>query len=593
MSVTNGGVGPIPPIDYTSRSFSEILSDLEAAIPTYLPEWTSTSPNDMGILLLELFSYVGDELNYYIDRVANEAFLPTATQRSSVLNLAYLIDYAPQGSLPSSTTMSLAIPSTLSADFVLPAGAQFSTQGSTTAQPVVFELAEAATITTAMAGTSITSVGGNPLTVVQGITVSSEAVGSSTGAPNQIYSLFNTPVIQGSVQVFVDEGAGPIPWTDVPDLIDTGPYDAVFLVSEDANGIDYVNFGDGTNGAIPAPQSPITVTYRVGGGIAGNVGSGQIVVDRTGLGVFTSVTNPNAAAGGSDPESIASIQANAPKSLTAANRCVSLQDYASVALQYPGVGQASAVAGSFPTSITLYVHPAGGPYVTADLTSIVATLAADLTWGGPGPASSTGASGYLDSRKMAGTSITVLPPSYDGVVKYVPIVLAITVNVLPQYTNLQVKNAVLAALDTLFTFSTFSFGQRISLSSVYSTVMQVPGVSYLLVTAMTRGDAQTRTVTDGVTNATTTVTSATAAFTQYDVGARISGGTIPANATILSINSSNSVVISAAASGSASGVTITVTHSPGDILCGPSEIPSAADPNTSTSLITVTPTGGL
>jgi hypothetical protein len=587
-----GGVGPLPPIDYTSRDWSSVVLDLEAAIPTYLPEWTSTSALDFGIVLLELFSYISDELNYYVDRVANEAFLPTATQRQSVLNLAYLIDYEPQGSLPARVVMNLSVSSSVTSDFVLPQGSQFSTQGTTGSTPVIFELAADHTVPHTAAGTSITATTEGNLVVVQGVTVTAEALGASTGVPGMIFSLFQTPVIQGSVTVFVDEGNGPIPWVSVPDLIDAGPFDAVYAVTEDANGIDYVNFGDGVNGRVPAPQSPITATYRVGGGAIGNVGSAQITVDRTGTSAFTSVTNPAPATGGADPESIASIQVNAPKSLTAGNRCVTLQDYASVAQQYPGISQASATA-TVPTTINLYIHPAGGPYKTADLTSLVSALALDLTYGGPGAMSSTGVSGYLDTRKMASTSITVLPPSYAGAVAYVPIVLSLTVNVLPQYTNAQVEQDVLSALNTLFTFSTFSFGQRIPLSSVYSAIQAVPGVAYLQVTAMNRGDSSSRNTADGVTNATNLLTSATMNFTPYDVGAHIVGGTIPSGATILAWISATQVTLSAAATGTATGVALVLTATVSDIVCGPTEIPVAGDPNTNTNQLQVTPVGGL
>jgi hypothetical protein len=71
-----------------------------------------------------------------------------------------------------------------------------------------------------------------------------------------------------------------------------------------------------------------------------------------------------------------------------------------------------------------------------------------------------------------------------------------------------------------------------------------------------------RTVTDGVTNATTTVTSATAAFTAKDVGVPISGGSIPANAYISSVTNATTVVISAAATSSASGVALTIGQNP-------------------------------
>lgn len=72
--------------------------------------------------------------------------------------------------------------------------------------------------------------------------------------------------------------------------------------------------------------------------------------------------------------------------------------------------------------------------------------------------------------------------------------------------------------------------------------------------------AASRTVNDGVTTATsTTVTSATAAFTACDVGVPISGGSIPGGATIQVINSGTSVTLSAAATTTAATVSLTIT----------------------------------
>lgn len=70
------------------------------------------------------------------------------------------------------------------------------------------------------------------------------------------------------------------------------------------------------------------------------------------------------------------------------------------------------------------------------------------------------------------------------------------------------------------------------------------------------------TVADGATtSASTTVTSATAAFTSDDLGVSISGGSIPAGAVIVKINSATSVVISKAAGSTATGVSLTITRS--------------------------------
>lgn len=67
-----------------------------------------------------------------------------------------------------------------------------------------------------------------------------------------------------------------------------------------------------------------------------------------------------------------------------------------------------------------------------------------------------------------------------------------------------------------------------------------------------------RQVTDGVTtNASTTVTSATAAFSRDDVGKPISGTGIPAATTIASVESTTSATLSAAATATATGLTFT------------------------------------
>ena len=76
--------------------------------------------------------------------------------------------------------------------------------------------------------------------------------------------------------------------------------------------------------------------------------------------------------------------------------------------------------------------------------------------------------------------------------------------------------------------------------------------------------AGSRTVTDGVENGTTTVTSATAAFVAAtDVGQPISGAGVPAGTTIASVTNATTAVMSAAATqgtttASVTGVSLTI-----------------------------------
>ena len=69
-----------------------------------------------------------------------------------------------------------------------------------------------------------------------------------------------------------------------------------------------------------------------------------------------------------------------------------------------------------------------------------------------------------------------------------------------------------------------------------------------------------RTVTDGVLNSTTTLTSATAAFVTGDVSRVVTGTGIPVNTRILSRTNGTTVVLSQAATATASGVTVALTN---------------------------------
>jgi Baseplate J-like protein len=89
---------PPPPelpvvIDYLAKDYSSFRQGLLDFITTRYPDWSERSEADIGMMLLELFSYTADNLSYMQDRVAGEAFLSTATQRRSVAGHLQLIGY--------------------------------------------------------------------------------------------------------------------------------------------------------------------------------------------------------------------------------------------------------------------------------------------------------------------------------------------------------------------------------------------------------------------------------------------------------------------------------------------------------------------
>jgi predicted phage baseplate assembly protein len=63
--------------------------------PNPFAGWREKTDGDYHTAFIELWAYLADILTFYQERIANEAFLPTATQRDSLLRLSRLIDYRP------------------------------------------------------------------------------------------------------------------------------------------------------------------------------------------------------------------------------------------------------------------------------------------------------------------------------------------------------------------------------------------------------------------------------------------------------------------------------------------------------------------
>src|SRR5271170_2531854 len=118
-----------PAIDYTNKDFQSLRQAMLALAQYRLPEWTDQSPTDLGMLLVDLFAYMGDVILYYQDRIANESFLPTAVERRSVLNALRLIGYELAPPTPATTELTLFFnppPSGSSSSVTIPQGLAFA-----------------------------------------------------------------------------------------------------------------------------------------------------------------------------------------------------------------------------------------------------------------------------------------------------------------------------------------------------------------------------------------------------------------------------------------------------------------------------------
>ena len=82
-----------PQISYLAKDYASFRQLLLDRLAVLLPNWTERHVPDLGVTLVELLAYAGDQLSYYQDAVATEAYIGTARQRISVRRHARLVDY--------------------------------------------------------------------------------------------------------------------------------------------------------------------------------------------------------------------------------------------------------------------------------------------------------------------------------------------------------------------------------------------------------------------------------------------------------------------------------------------------------------------
>jgi hypothetical protein len=84
---------PDAPIDYQARDWASFRRLMLDRLTVLLPDWDEESPADLWVTLVELLADAADQVSYFQDAVATEAYLGTARLRISVRRHARLAGY--------------------------------------------------------------------------------------------------------------------------------------------------------------------------------------------------------------------------------------------------------------------------------------------------------------------------------------------------------------------------------------------------------------------------------------------------------------------------------------------------------------------
>ncbi len=84
-------------IKYINKDFSEFRASLIDYTKTYFPTtYNDFSPASPGMMFIEMASYVGDVLSFYLDNQIQENYLQFARQSNNLFELAYMFGYKPK-----------------------------------------------------------------------------------------------------------------------------------------------------------------------------------------------------------------------------------------------------------------------------------------------------------------------------------------------------------------------------------------------------------------------------------------------------------------------------------------------------------------
>jgi hypothetical protein len=273
-------------------------------------------------------------------------------------------------------------------------------------------------------------------------------------------------------------------WLPRYDLLESGSEDCNFVVEIDNDGVAHLRFGDDELGRAPDPLESFCARYRVGNGPFGNVGAEMItsIVLRNNPIDGLTCRNPFAATGGKDSEPLSEIKLFAPGAfLIDQERAITANDYARLAGKYPGVQRAAASLRW--TGMNYEALVAVDPFGTD---TIQHSLLRKIEH-------------YLHASRRIGHDVRVVQA------QYVPIALAMTICVLPNYLQAHVKAALLAAFSNgilpdgthgFFHPDKLNFGNSIPVSAIVAAAQAVPGVMSVTVNTLERLGEDSRAALD-------------------------------------------------------------------------------------------------
>ena len=338
------------PLQVTELDFDQIKQNLK----TYLKgqsEFTDYDFEGSGLsVLLDILAYNTHYNAYYLNMVANEAFLDTALLRDSVISHSKVLGYVPYSRKSPRATINFTVntDNTDDSTMTIPKGFSFL---SNEIDGISYNFV---TLEENKVTKSNTDFAFLNLPVYEGQLVTYNYIYDQTTNPKQIFSLPDTNIDTSTLFVSVRNSVSNTDYeiyTLASDATDATTVSKVFYLQENRGERYAIYFGDDVIGKSLPNGASVGITYLITNGTAANKANNFVatglLADSLGNSQTDFVIDPvSEAAGGAERESVDNIKFAAPLQFTTQNRLVTFKDYETyIQKNYPAVDSVSVWGG--------------------------------------------------------------------------------------------------------------------------------------------------------------------------------------------------------------------------------------------------------
>ena len=274
--------------------------------------------------LVDLLTYNTQYNSYYLNMIANEMFLDSSVQRSSVVSHAKLLSYVPKSAIAPTATVNITFNNVTTSSLTLPAYLNFT---SSAINGINYNFVNTDSYTVSVVNGTATF---NNVEIKQGVPATVSYTVNSTKNPSYTFQIPDATIDTSTLKVYVQQSASNTAYTvfnPITSYLDLTSTSQVYFTQEALNGNYEVYFGDGTLGQRLVDNNIVILNYLSTEGTSSAGANSFVLMDSVAGFSASSVTSVTPANQGGDKESVDSIKFQAPKAFASQGRAITKNDY--------------------------------------------------------------------------------------------------------------------------------------------------------------------------------------------------------------------------------------------------------------------------